>query len=503
LAPLFDFLKRKDKSKDKHASPSTQEKESEDAIESGITTIPGENSLVNNLETLSTSNSGSDSQQEDIKDSKKITVAQVIEFLDSLERENMDDLSKALLPLKSSAEKSLKTMEKVADDLEREKIKLEETRFESIVENSRRTLVSSLKKEVSFELPVVESIEDAKKFEARLESMVNRLSGLSGSHSRVLNAFIKKYAGKLQGESKAISGLSKKSKSAIGKYEGSVESISETRKLLHALPEKVNSIENTKQGIENASNEIRKSEATIEDLTRELHKLEATLEFKKASKTDDDIKKLKIEEQEIHKELSDMFSRVNRAITKYSYGLPTNKELFMKLQTMANEPWQIFYQQRNSGGDNAGIERSITDYHKSNVNDAANKASDISSYVSILGEIRKALGGGKIELKDSDKVIIYLDSILEALPQTHAKISEINNKITRLREAKNREPYFQNYALVTDNVKHATAYLHEQRTSRMNLENNLREKKEELRQIMSRSEEQFSSIAGQKYRIVG
>ena len=69
------------------------------------------------------------------------------------------------------------------------------------------------------------------KFDARLESIVNRFSALSGSHSRVLNAFVKKYASKLQSESNTVSNLSRKCKSKITEYQKFKGSLTNTEAL--------------------------------------------------------------------------------------------------------------------------------------------------------------------------------------------------------------------------------------------------------------------------------
>ena len=59
----------------------------------------------------------------------------------------------------------------------------------------------------------------------------------------------------------------------------------------------------------------------------------------------EEIKLAQEEEKEFHKYLSDHFSHVSRALTKYSYGL--SKATSSKLQILMTTPWKIFQRETN------------------------------------------------------------------------------------------------------------------------------------------------------------
>ena len=66
---------------------------------------------------------------------------------------------------------------------------------------------------------------------------------------------------------------------------------------------------------------------------------------------------------------------------------------------MSDEPWRILYE------------------------------TDIAPYSSLMLEIHKSIDAGKIQLKDSDKVLQYLDTILDSLPDLQHKAHSLRSDI--------------------------------------------------------------------------
>src|SRR5688500_16809968 len=120
-----------------------------------------------------------------------LSIQEAQALLQEIETSNIRALSSRLAPVKSSAERSLKAIGTLASEMEHEKIKLEglEQRFKSLVENSRKAVIGTLKREalVEFELP--ESVNDARKFREKFEALMKRFGEVTGSHSKILNNF--------------------------------------------------------------------------------------------------------------------------------------------------------------------------------------------------------------------------------------------------------------------------------------------------------------------------
>jgi len=286
LVPLFDFLRKKGKVKIDIPTYSTE--------------VNG-NKLKNADDMNVTGDAGSSessltAQANINENSREITIPDAVALLRSQGEIKVKDLVEGLMPIKLSVEKLLKNTEKIADDLEKENIKVEEPRFESIVENSRRTIVSSLRKESTSEIISISTLDDVMKFDARLDSIVNRFGALSGSHSRVLNAFVKKYASKLQSESSTFTNLSRKCKSKITEYQKFKGSLTNTEALLTSLSEQVNLIKNARNAADNIGSEIKVLRDKTDVHVNELRHLESTEEYKEILAIENESRKLENEE---------------------------------------------------------------------------------------------------------------------------------------------------------------------------------------------------------------
>ena len=142
LVPLFDFLKKKNKVKFDIPTYGTEVKDNktENADDVNVTGDEHNSRVHAPCKIVQTRIAG------------KFQFQMRALLLRSQEEMKVKELVEEILPIKSSVEKLLRSTEKIADDLEKENIKVEEPRFESIVENSRRTIISSLRKEISSEI---------------------------------------------------------------------------------------------------------------------------------------------------------------------------------------------------------------------------------------------------------------------------------------------------------------------------------------------------------------
>ena len=493
MVPLFDFLKKKGKVKIDIPTYGTE--------------VNG-NKLKNADDTNVTGDAGDSessltAQANINENSREITIPDAVALLRSQGEIKVKDLVEGLMPIKLSVEKLLKNTEKIADDLEKENIKVEEPRFESIVENSRRTIVSSLRKESTSEIISISTLEDVMKFDARLDSIVNRFGALSGSHSRVLNAFVKKYASKLQSESSTFTNLSRKCKSKITEYQKFKGSLTNTEALLTSLSGQVNLIKNARNAADNIGSEIKVLRDKTDVHVNELRHLESTEEYIEILAIENESRKLENEEQEIRRQTIDLFGHVNRAITKYSYGLPVKKDLFIKLQTMANEPWKIFYhgdlllhERASNGRTHSPVYRTP---EEQNNDDQTN---EFFQYLSILHELYSSIAKGKIDLKDSEKVSYYLKQILEVLPGFNSRLEAIHARKHILKEKRDGSPMLQKITMIKDDIEVDKMSISEKKKKLGLLESELSDRQGELQTLASQSQTELCNLVGQHFEII-
>src|ERR671919_3059199 len=398
-----------------------------------------------------------------------LSIQQAQDLLQRLESAKVKELSASLAHIKESAVESLKVIDALAKDMDRENIKLEdvEQRLKSVVEHSKRTVVSSLKREASVELPFPQSANDAKKFKERFESMMKRFGEVSGSHSKVLNAFMKKHSGKMKNEFDFLTKLLNETRAIISEFDRNREPIIRCENMLNTALQKISSINLAESSAKNIEKEIEDMERELKNLESELAAISGSSEFEQASIIVRDIAEAERKQEEFHAKIRDVFSHLSRAFTKYSYGI--TKETERRLETMSNEPWQILYEK------------------------------DVTPYSSTLLEIRKSIDSGQIQLKDSDKVLQYIDNILESLPDLQYKAQAFKTEINSFRQL-NIEIVYK----VKDLEQKVMQHSEELARSNQDLEQQRRQAKdktEEVDALLRRAGEILSELVGQKYSL--
>lgn len=418
-------------------------------------------------------------------DSNRLTISKALDLLEKIENEKVGDMSRNLIPIRESLENILLSIGRLAEEMEAEKVKVEEEKFKPTVESSRKILVSSLKKEVSSDIPTPTSISEAKKFQESLQSLMERFGDVSGSHSKLLTTFMKKHTGKIKGEFDTISSLEKRTNKIMEYFEEDRRPVADCITVLTRTSQMVDSVRQQENELQRLEDEISRLEAEAQDLARKLDNLERSSDFESASKTVEEIKLAQEEEKDFHKYLGDLFSPVSRALAKYSYG--TSKSTSSRLQLLMETPWKIFEQAKEHKN-----ETDLGQYRDS-------QTGDFESYKSLLVEVNKAVSTGKITLKGSDKTIKHFEQIVESLPSLNKRSKLISDKLKSLEQKKDNSVIslsedlrakLRNNKVGLDNHK---LYLER-------LENEIKEKRNNILQSMVRDcEECLSTVTGRKF----
>jgi predicted nucleic acid-binding Zn-ribbon protein len=401
--------------------------------------------------------------------SDTLSVQQARDLLQSLESQKVKELCVDLTQIKESATQSLKVINALASDMEREKIKFEdlEHRVKSVVENSKKTVVSSLKRESSLDLPLPQSLNDAKKFKERFEAMMKRFGEVSGSHSKVLNAFMKKRSDKMKDEFEVLTKFLNETRAKMSEFDQDRTPIVKCSNALNIALQKISSIKLAEASAQNVEKEIENIERELEQIGTELDAVRASKEFEQATISAREIAEAEKRQEQFHAQIRDLFSHLARAFTKYSYGI--TKQTESRLQVMSDEPWNIIYE------------------------------NDVSPYSLLLLQIRKSIDSGKIQLKDSDKVLQYLDTIVETLPQLQAKSRALKGEIDSLRQRDTNLVY-----RVKELEQKAAQYRDALTRSRQNLEQHrqqAKEKRQEVDALLTETGKMLADLTGKTYSI--
>jgi hypothetical protein len=398
-----------------------------------------------------------------------LSIQQAQDLLHDLESVKTRELSDRLRRIKESAGESLEVVDALAKEMERENIKLEglEQRLKSVVEHSKKTVVSSLKREASIELPLPQSANDAKRFKERFETMMKRFGEVSGSHSKVLNAFMKKHSGKIKGEFEFLTKLLNETRGITSEFDLTRAPIIKCSNMMNTALQKISSIKLAETAAKNIEKETEEIERELNKLESELATVCSSKEFQQAAISAQEIAEAERKQEEFHTQIGDLFLRLSRAFTKYSYGI--TKETEQRLKTMSDEPWRIFYEK------------------------------DIAPYSFLLLEIRRLIESGKIQLKDSDRILQYLETILASLPEFQHKARSLKTDIDLLRQ-RNIDVIYKVKELKEKITQHTEAL----QRCRQNLEQHTqqaKDKKEEVDALLREASDLLAEITGRKYSL--
>jgi DNA repair exonuclease SbcCD ATPase subunit len=332
-----------------------------------------------------------------------ITIIETSELLNRKKEKLVANLFSKIEPLESKLERVLLNLNKIAENLSGQDIKVEDNNFKSLIENTKRTLINSIRRESNLSLPKEQTFEGAKFFSDRLNNLLNRYGEVSGSHSKVINEFMKKHTSKLKDEFGTLSKIQKETTKLITIYEEEINRILDCQESIQKLEERIKMKKMNEETISNLLREKNELEVQRIALEEELEEFKESQEFLNISKT---LEKIEVEEKKKHlkrKSISNMFSNISRAVNKYSYSV--SKEVQRKLDLMISRPWTT--------------------------------VDDVTLYVGLLENIKKDVSNGKIQVKDYDKTISYFDQIIASLPTYSIEIKELENQLELLRKSIN------------------------------------------------------------------
>jgi chromosome segregation ATPase len=381
--------------------------------------------------------------------------------------EKVKQLSRRIEPLYHESIQHMNNIENIALDLEVAKIDVEERSFESLLINAKRMVISSIKKEISSFPEVPKSFQEIKEFHQHLDSMVHRFSELSSSHKKVFNFFIRKYAERLENEFKNISSVSYECKREIYLYEDQLNFLNSSLDGLNVIADKKEMIRSMESLLGDKHHSIDDLRSNIKKIESEINSILNSEKYHNAQQTKQMQTLVEKEKKEFHKELVNSFSKVSRAFNKYSYGM--NKSVIHKIQVMTEKPWEIFSQ-------------------------------DIASYGDLIRDVKTSMVKRKINVKDSDKILTYIDNILDSLDEFKNREVNLDKKLHTLQNSPDLS-IFSNIRELKEKKSYLSQELLSKETSQRELQTDLEKNKKEIQDLRKPIEKCLLELTGKHYSL--
>ena len=344
-----------------------------------------------------------DDKEKDANFAHSVTNKGLLEIVEKEKKALEKDLIDHLKPTRNMALDCLDRLRKNAAELEEQEIRVENPQFESLINTSKKILITSIRKESLIDSSEIKNYEDAIKFKNNLELLINRFGQVGDSHNRILNEFMRKQINKLKSEFDNLSSLLKEVAKILSTKQNQINSCIQCKENLILLDEKMNETGTKKVRLAELIRETQTMDRNIEEGKRQYEDFRKSEEFLNASKTLAKIDDKKNEIVAFEKNMINMVSILSRPITKFSY--QASKETQGRLATILNQPLEIF--------------------------------KDNSQYLQLFSELRKQVDNKSIQVKDPEKTIHQIDEIVNSLPALSSKLKNLNEQLTQLESSVN------------------------------------------------------------------
>jgi len=397
----------------------------------------------------------------------QVTNTELLEIMQNERNIIEKELFSSLEPVRNSVLECLDRLRSNADDLEQKEIKVENPQFESLINTSKKILITSIKKESLVESFEINNYEDAIKFKNNLELLINRFGQVGDSHNRILNEFMRKQLNKMKNEFDNLSSLLKEVTNKITNKQSEISKIKECTDDLVSYMEKIKEKKSTEDKLSELIEENQNLDKNIESAKVEYSNFERSGEFLKTSTT---LKKIKDKKNEIatfERKMGSMISNLSRPITKFSY--LASKETQDKLTVIQNEPLKSF--------DNS------------------------DQYLQLFTELRKHIVEKSIQIKDPEKTINQIDEISNSLSSLSSDLKNLKKQLLDLQSSVNSKS--MNHL---ENIKGRTEVYEKHRSENIT---KIEESKKALNEIdisldtlKKKIEERVLDLTNRKYSIV-
>jgi hypothetical protein len=392
------------------------------------------------------------------------------ELLEILEREKKlleRDLITDIEPTRRSVLECLHRLRNGADELEVQEIKVENPQFESLISNSKKILITSIKKESFIESSEIKDYEGAVKFKNNLELLINRFGQVGDSHNRILNEFMRKQINKLKSEFDNLSSLLKKVTKILSIKEAEINKTIACRDDLVLFKEKVNESKNKKDRLSELREEKQTIDRNIELAKREYNDFQKSDEFLNIESVQKKSRDKKKEITTFEKKIAGMISSLSRPITKFSYLAP--KETQGKLATLQNEPLEIF--------------------------------NHYDEYLQLFSEIKRDLVEKTIQIKDPEKTIHQVDEIVLSLPHLASNLKSLKDELIQLQSSVNSKS-IKHLEELKSKTELYEKYRSENISTVEQIKNDIEEADSALIELKKKIEDQAQDITKYRYSII-
>ncbi|MBA3750452.1 MAG: hypothetical protein H0X03_06090 [Nitrosopumilus sp.] len=379
-------------------------------------------------------------------------------------KNHLDKLRKICEGTKQSYE----IINNIADNIELEEINVEEEKLTPLINNTKKIIVKSLKRESSNILHIPETFDELTKFKEAIISSINRFGEVTSSHNKVINTFMKKHANSLRSELKKITENSEKINKGYNDILEDKETIDECRNNLLDVLKKRTESKNNYSIMDSIDQNIKEIENQNYLKAKELEQLRSLPSYSESLDHLKEIEELENNKEKLIDNILEISNQISKAAHKYSYG--TSKGTKEIINITIKEPIRII--------------------------------DDVNTlpYLEFLKNLKESINKNNILLKDSNKVLSYCDKMIETLPKFRDETKEIILRIKFLKDH-NKNSFLEKIRKIEEFIDENKKSIQAENSRKEEFNKRKDQDEEKLEQVMNKIEEQLFYICKKRYKI--
>lgn len=338
---------------------------------------------------------------------KQINLSDVDGIIQNLSSLRIKTIIAEVRSFKSKIESNLIYLTEIANKLENDDLKTDDVdrHLKILVIRGKKMVISAIQSESKNKLPNIESYDDVLEFNKITTKMLKKIGDVLGRQTRVIHIFAKKYVNKLKGTMELLTSEQKTIQTLIDnqlQLEESIKQIQDNQQQLHEC-EKMTDGKN--QRVLELKNSIEQYDEETKNTQKILDKIKASENYTKFVEQKNKLDLLSSEKNQIRSDIDLQFIKISRPLNKYQYISSLEKSQKKILQDLVKNAIDV-------------------------INSENKKDIEI-----ILNAVKKAVQSGSISVKDTEKSISGIDETILILDRFIMKISDFNEKRTKLEES--------------------------------------------------------------------
>ncbi len=401
-----------------------------------------------------------------------LRLGEIESVLSSLKEEKRKKITTQSKPLFSEMQEELNSIYKIIDHLKNDDLKVDDIEkiLRVLVVRSKTEVIDVVTKESKKSLPAVSNYDDVLKTADAASHTLKKIGDVLGKHSRIIHVFAKKYAQDLKDHLELVT----KNNIIITKMLSDYSSLESSSNMIKELAQKITESSRELQEIDHHIAKLQESKSTAESsyqaTQKQLADIRSSPEHAGFLQLQDKARQVKSQEEKLDKEIDDEFSKASRPLGKYVYVTSLDKSLKSILERLVERPSTVIMSESRD------------------------------SIVTILESCMKGIVSGTVSVKETDKSVDHITSIISSLDAMISKKKNIKTQIQDLEQEIAKFDYKKLESLEKQQAK-SQSDVEDSESKIQTLQSELAQKTSQKQKLVSELESALDRL-GTKYQII-